>query len=527
MKKTGKTIFACVLTAFTLVYIGWRVIFTVPYDHDAISIVFAWILLLTEILGAVGLIGFFWFYVIAEKSPAPHRFEQKGKLPAVDVFVTTCGEPVELLEKTLSACLAMRYGGRFSVWLLDDRSRPEMQEMAERLGAGYLTRRRHEHAKAGNLNAALQKTKAPLVAVFDADMAPLPEFLERTVPYMSRGVGFVQTPQSFLNPDLFQKAVRSAGVPNEQDFFYRSIEPARNAVNAVVLAGSNMLIRREALESAGGFAIDTLTEDFATGIAIQQKGYRGVALAETLAEGVTPDSLGALIRQRRRWARGCIQSGRKSHLLFGKGLRFGQRFSYLIAVSYWYFPLKRLIYLAAPLLYSLFGIAVMRCDPFTACLFWLPMYLLTVIGLPLFSGCTRTVGWSMFYETCLTPFLLGSVMAESLGFRKKEFQVTDKSGKNDWRWWMTLPHLAVFAVTIVALVCSVRMSVQEQTFRYALLILWNLYHAYLALCGELFVLNCKKSKTETGVRELPHRLSGRALAVPRLPGLLVSLFNKL
>ena len=526
MNKTGKTVFFAVLTAFTLVYIGWRVIFTVPYDHDALSVIFAWVLLLAEILGAAGLIGFFGFYVSEGEKPKEPAFPPKSGYPAVDVFVTTCGESVELLKKTLSACLAMEYRGRFGVWLLDDRGRPEMKELAARLGAGYLARSGHEHAKAGNLNAALKKTNAPLVAVFDADMAPRPEFLERTVPYMTRGVGYVQTPQSFRNPDLFQKAAGRMKIPNEQDFFYRSIEPARNAVNAVVLAGSNMLISRKALRDVGGFAVDTVTEDFATGIALQQKGYRGVALAETLAEGLAPDSLGALIRQRRRWARGCIQSGRKARLLFGRKLSFGQRMSYLIAVSYWFFPLKRLIYFAAPLLYSLFGIAVMRCDPMTACIFWLPMYLLTVVGLPVFSGRTRTVGWSMFYETCLAPFLLGSVVAEALGFRQKVFQVTDKSGKNDWHMWMTVPHLLILVLAAAALVCSVRLSVQEQTFRYALLIVWNLYHLYLALCGELFVLNCKKSRPEKPASELPHRLSGRALAALKLPGLFVSLFNK-
>ena len=523
MNNTAKKIFAAVLTLSTLVYLGWRVVYTIPYDHNAVSVVFAWILLLTEVLGAVELICFFWFYLAEDRHPVQNK--AGVCLPAVDVMVPTYGEPVPLLERTLRACLDMRYEGTFRVWLLDDASRPEMKELAERLQVGYLFRHKHENAKAGNLNSALRKTKAPLIAVFDADMAPRPEFLEKTVPLMTDGIAYVQTPQSFRNRDLFQKAYGGASIPNEQDFFYRSIEPARNVVNAVVLAGSNMLLSRKALEMVGGFVTDTLTEDFATGIALQKKGCRGVALTETLADGETPESLGALIRQRVRWASGCIQSGRKEHILFGKGLTFRQRMSYLMAVSYWYFPVKRLIYLLAPLLYSFFGIAVMRCDLRSAAMFWLPMYLLSAVGIPLFSGRTRTVGWSMFYETCLTPFLLIPVVRESLGIRQKEFKVTDKSGSRDWRWWMTIPHALACLILAAAVVCSIQLSVRQQTFQYVMLVLWNLYHLYLALAGELFVLNCKKSNSGPVEEELPHRLSGRELAALKLPRLLASLLK--
>ena len=177
MNNTAKKIFAAVLTLSTLVYLGWRVVYTIPYDHNAVSVVFAWILLLTEVLGAVELICFFWFYLAEDRHPVQNK--AGASLPAVDVMVTTYGEPAALLERTLRACLDMRYEGTFRVWLLDDASRPEMKELAERLQVGYLFRHKHENAKAGNLNSALRKTKAPLIAVFDADMAPRPEFLEK------------------------------------------------------------------------------------------------------------------------------------------------------------------------------------------------------------------------------------------------------------------------------------------------------------------------------------------------------------
>ncbi len=523
MRRFLKYMYAVLLTAAAGVYLVWRVKDTVPYDHGTVSVILGWILLAAEILGCIELLLFIWFYATAGRKQ-PEKAETGH--PAVDVMVPTCGEPVELLRHTLTACLAMRWEGEVKVWLLDDADRSEMKALAEELGVGYYARKKRTNAKAGNLNAALRKTHAPLIAFFDADMAPHEDFLEKTVPYMGKGVGFVQTPQSFTNPDLFQSAFACGkGIPNEQDFFYRSIEPARNHIRAVVLAGSNMLISRQALVDVGGFVTGTLTEDFATGIEIQKKGYGCVALTETLAEGLSPESLGALIRQRKRWARGCIQSGRKTKLLTCKGLTFAQRMSYLMAVSYWYFPVKRLIYIAAPVLYSLFGIALMRCDLRSAVMYWLPMFVLTGIGIPLFSGRTRSVGWSMFYEICLTPFLFFPVLSETFGIRKTEFQVTEKSGRSDWKGSMLLAHLGISAVLAAALVRSVQMSLEGQTFLYAMLIAWNIYHLYLFVTGALFVCACKKERAVKAAWEPVHRIGKADPLLLKLPRLVISLFR--
>ena len=60
-------------------------------------------------------------------------------------------------------------------------------------------------------------------------------------------MGFIQTPQSFYNPDLFQFNFYSEKrIPNEQDFFFREINVGRNRANAPIYAGSNTLISREA-----------------------------------------------------------------------------------------------------------------------------------------------------------------------------------------------------------------------------------------------------------------------------------------
>ena len=74
----------------------------------------------------------------------------------------------------------------------------------------------------------------------------------------------------------------------------------------MIYGGSNTVITRRALEDVGGFYEKSITEDFATGILIQKKGYVCYALNEVLASGLSPTDLKSLISQRVRWARGCI-----------------------------------------------------------------------------------------------------------------------------------------------------------------------------------------------------------------------------
>ena len=112
----------------------------------------------------------------------------------------------------------------------------------------------------------------------------------------------------------------------------------RNRNNSVIYGGTNTILSREALEAAGGFFVGVITEDFATGMMIQAKGFKSFAINEGLAVGMAPEDLKSLINQRRRWARGCIQTGKKINLLFVQGLDWRQKVSYLTSITYWLSP---------------------------------------------------------------------------------------------------------------------------------------------------------------------------------------------
>lgn len=265
----------------------------------------------------------------------------------VDILIPTLNEPSAVLEPTLLA--ASRVRGARRVLVLDDGNRPEVAELAQRLGVGYLTRDTHDGAKAGNLNHALPHTDAELIATFDADHIPLPEFLERTTGYFDDpAVAFVQTPQDFYNTD----SVTFGRHWHEQQMFYGCVQPAKNATNSAFYTGTGAVLRRAALVDIGGFATGTATEDIHTSLRLHARGWRSAFVPTPLAYGLEVDNLREYYRTRRRWAAGSLG------LLFRspdsplriRGLTIRQRLNYLSSTVTHLQGIQRLVYLVVPAL---------------------------------------------------------------------------------------------------------------------------------------------------------------------------------
>ena len=199
----------------------------------------------------------------------------RGKVPvlpipehmSVDVFLTACGEEPAFVERALIKAVSMR--GHHKTWLLDDGNDPRLAKMAQRLGAGYLVRNGRHNAKAGNLNAALAQTSGDIIVIFDIDHAPQPEFLVRTLVYFRfLRFGFVQVMLTFENHQ--DGWVAEAAADSSLDF-YNPTSIGSDGLQSATLVGSNALIRREALESIGGYKLG-LAEDLATSIALHAAG---------------------------------------------------------------------------------------------------------------------------------------------------------------------------------------------------------------------------------------------------------------
>ncbi|MFI3168474.1 MAG: cellulose synthase catalytic subunit [Faecalibacterium sp.] len=474
-KRLGAALLLSLVVLANVGYMLWRICFTLPKGEGLLSMFFAAGLLFAELLGLFELC--VTVDGIHHQSVPPLPKVAPTQLPAVDVFVATYNEEVSLVRRTLQGCKMMEYPDpdKVHIYLCDDGKRVEMQALAAQMGVHYLARSGNQGAKAGNLNHALRCSGAPLIATFDADMIPTPRFLLETLPYFcvpkgtlsvcgqrsrpnekkkafcdaqkspragkhsrrylkkqARGgngeVGFVQTPQSFYNPDLFQAHFFAQDrIPNEQDYFYRKVQLTKNHSNTVIYGGSNTVISRKALEAVGGFYEQSITEDFATGILIQSKGYQCYAIPTVLAAGLSPTDLKSLFAQRARWARGCIQTIQQLKIYRVPGLRLRQKLIYYSAISYWYSCVKRFFYLTAPIAFTVFGVRVVDCSLREVLLLFLPTYLLTNAVLVAHSARLRATHWTNIYETVFFPSLLGAVLRESVGRRQRDFSVTDKS----------------------------------------------------------------------------------------------------
>jgi cellulose synthase (UDP-forming) len=208
--------------------------------------------------------------------------------------------------------------------------------LADRLGAGYLTRSDRRNAKAGNVNAALARTDGDVIVIFDVDHVPAPHFLERTLGYFAHPqTGFVQVMLTFNNSD--EGWVARSAIETSLEY-YNPTSLGTNSVGGATLMGSNALIRRSALRSIGGYQ-PGLAEDLATSIRLHSAGWRSAYVAEPLAPGIAPPSFMAWFVQQLKWARGVFELLITAYpRLFGR-LTWGQRLSYVTRMTrYWIGP---------------------------------------------------------------------------------------------------------------------------------------------------------------------------------------------
>ena len=485
----------------TLIYLCWRVSCSIPYAYGWVAIIGSWILLVVEILGFIESVIHYSGILKLREHPLPKIADED--FPDVDIFISTYNEPPELLRKTIVGCKHMEYPDKSKVhiYLCDDHRRPEMRKLAEELGVHYFDRPDNEGAKAGNLNKALERTSSPYVVTFDADMIPQRKFLLKTIPYFidaerinamlpekkRRHLGFIQTPQSFYTPDVFQHNLYAeTKVPNEQDFFYDVIEAAKTTTNSVIYGGSNTIISRKALEAIGGFYTKSITEDFATGMLIESAGFVSLGLSEPLASGIAPSSFKEHVQQRTRWGRGVIATAKQLKFLRNRKLNLSQKFSYSSSVLYWFSPIKNLIYLISPLMFAVFCVPIFKCTLVDLAIFWLPMHLMSMWALRITSQGKMSARWSGIYETSVMPFLLIPIIKETLGITLSTFKVTKKekpSKRQTIDKRSLIPFIILLALTVAGIVHMSYMMVALKYIGILAVLFWlfrNTY--YLTMC---------------------------------------------
>ena len=221
-------------------------------------------------------------------------------------------------EQIIRAAAAQDYpGDRFDIQVLDD-STDETREIVARLVESirrtgvrieHLPRTNRHGYKAGALAAGLEKTDADFLALFDADFVPEPTFLRRLLvedrAFDDPRVAFVQARWAFggRGKNLFSSAL---ALLIDRHFFVQ--KPTRAYVgNVTAFNGSAGIWRRKAVEDAGGWSADTLTEDLDLSYRCALRGWRGAYVHRVAVVNEIPGHMRAFKMQQHRWAKGNAQ----------------------------------------------------------------------------------------------------------------------------------------------------------------------------------------------------------------------------
>lgn len=363
--------------AVCLVLIGrtlaWRLTSTLPpfsFDPEAL---WAYSFASVEALSTVSsMLLFFFLARTRDRRPDADRAQSwvAEQCPRIDLLIPTYDEDAAILERTIIGAQAQDYDN-YRVYVLDDGRREWLRDLCRRRGIGYLVRSDNAHAKAGNINHAIEvlgrvEQPAEFIAVLDADFVAQPNFLSRAVSlFADSSVGCVQTPQHFFNTDPLQHGFRaSSHWPDEQRFFFDVLLASKDAWGAAFCCGTSSICRREALEAIGGIPTESVTEDMLLSLELKAGGWKTVYLNERLSMGLAPEGVSEYITQRSRWCIGFMQIARSDWGPLGRaGLPLIDRISLFDAFLYWglSFPF-RIMCLAAPVVYGLTGAAVIYAD---------------------------------------------------------------------------------------------------------------------------------------------------------------------
>lgn len=455
-----KTVLLAITALVGIIYIVWRFIFVMSWNEGPYSLTWGLILYMADLYGFVTFLIFSFETWNIKDNVHRRNFPKKDDsyTPTVDIFICTYNEPPEVVRKTAIAAKVIRYKKK-KIYILDDGKRPEIQQIAKEIGVNYITRKDNEHYKAGNINNALKYTDGELIVNFDADHVPNEYFLSDLVYFFREPkVALVQTPQHFFNPDPFQRNLKAeAFINNEQDLFFRVVQPGLSYWNAIICCGTNFVIRRSALLEIGGIPTETVTEDMHTSIRLQEKGYKTFYFNRPLAAGLAAESFSEYLQQRRRWAKGCLQIFFSPELnpLFSKGLNIGQKICYLGALNYYFLGIPRLIYLLAPSIYILFNLHACVATLDQLLLYQIPYLFFMISSFLYISSGMRKPIITDAYETVIS-FDLTIVALHTMIFPTKRlpFRVTQKSLQFDKPFidlMSLLPELTIFSVLIVSI----------------------------------------------------------------------------
>lgn len=407
------------------------------------------------------------------KTVAPDRDD----LPSVDIYIPTYNEPSGIVASTVSAAAQIFYPpSKLNIYILDDggtvqkrndsdpalaqsaRQRHEvLKSLARELnnqyapGVHYLTREKNQAAKAGNISEALlctcteetvgmltrsaclemgaKASQGEIILILDCDHAPTRDILINTVGWFMEDeeIFLVQTPHFFVNPDPVERNLGTfEQSPAENEMFYGVVHLGLDFWNSSFFCGSAALLRRSHLDSNGGIAGQTITEDAETALGLHAKGLKSVYVNKPMVCGLSPETFSDFITQRSRWAQGMTQIFLLKNPLFQKGLSWYQRLCYTNNCMFWLFGMARAIFFIAPLMYLLFGLKVYNASLAQVLAYTLPHVFGAVMLSDFLYGHVRHPFFSELYEAVQSFFNVPALLSTLMRPKSPSFHVTPK-----------------------------------------------------------------------------------------------------
>ena len=270
----------------------------------------------------------------------------------------------------------------------------------------------------------------------------------------------VQTPQNFYNDDAVTRNLGlEHALEDEQKLFFRTIQPGRDARNAIVCHGSCFIARRSAIDAIGGIPTETITEDWATSIKLQAAGYKLYYLNEALSAGMSADTCGEFIQQRARWAQGTLQAlFATTHPLHLGGLTWKQRAMHMVSIFYYLGSVSNILTLILPLFFLFGGVMIMKMSIAEMIFYRLPF---TVGYYMLYSWLTlktRSAFWSEFYDAFLAPTMCLTVLRSVLNPFGIGFRVTNKALRAERlavNWQIARPFVVLLVLHVLGIAFAI------------------------------------------------------------------------
>jgi exo-beta-1,3-glucanase (GH17 family)/cellulose synthase/poly-beta-1,6-N-acetylglucosamine synthase-like glycosyltransferase len=248
---------------------------------------------------------------------APATMGEGVTFPKVSIHVPAYFEPPDMLKQTLDAVAALDYPNFECVVIINNTPDPEfwqpIQDHCRTLGERFkfINAEKVEGFKAGALRIAMERTAvdAEIIGIIDADYVVEPDWLKDLVPvFADPRVGLVQAPQDHRDGN---RSLMHHIMNGEYAGFFDIGMVQRNEANAIIVHGTMCLIRRAAMDMAGGWAGDTICEDTDLGLAIIEHGWLTHYTNTRYGYGLLPDTYEAFKKQRHRWAYGGFQIVKK------------------------------------------------------------------------------------------------------------------------------------------------------------------------------------------------------------------------